>query len=250
MHSVAQAHVAPQWIREAAHKVWAKSALFLRTAWDFTVRPGRFVTAWLEGSPAYQNPLGYFLTALGVLTAWKEVLQRVFLSWLPQHAPVAPSTLSQELVSAAAPFVNYVLLGLVTHVLLIRRRTPLRGSLAMALFAGGGPATAIGLLGQIIIAAGLSTRHSVEFEGSGLQTLPYLVPFCAAFAAYVVAFARSLHKLHGRGYGWIMGAIGLAFLITGCIFGLHDLDGAGLHAVVSIARIPGGRHALSFALRL
>src|SRR4051812_5122670 len=126
----------PNWIREAAANAAGELRLFFQTARDFTAHPIRFAVAFTEGRQRAMNPLAFLATSAALLGGL-----RLLLRSLAGGADENLSLVTQAL-DALAPYLHYAVLGSLAHAVfrLTGARRPLRDSLAMALFAGGGPA--------------------------------------------------------------------------------------------------------------
>ena len=132
------------------------------------------------------------------------------------------------MLAAGAPFLHYALLGLGCHLVLrlFGSQRHLRDSVALALFAGAGPAALVNLLidafGALLY---LQAGRPPLLRGGLFATLhgplrDLLVRFSAAgFVTFLVTFGLALAALHQR-----KAATALALLVTlvaaGVLFGL------------------------------
>ncbi|HEX6836271.1 MAG TPA: hypothetical protein VF334_06835, partial [Polyangia bacterium] len=128
---------APDWVKDGIRQFVDEVRLFLRTVADFTVRPFRFAREWSSGQRHALNPLGFLATAFAVAGPANALFARAV------RLPDEPSSLVHDALAALTPFVYYLLLGALEHGVLraFGSKRPLRDSCAMALYAGGGPAT-------------------------------------------------------------------------------------------------------------
>src|SRR5438067_6518133 len=133
----------PEWIRDAVGRSAAEVRSFVRTGALFTARPGKFAREWAEGRLRALNPLGVLATGAAVLA-----VARALLDWVVSRS--APEGgVWKQLADAVAPFIHYAVLGLLCHAVLrvLGSRRKLSDSLAISLFAGGGP----GVLTPIVV---------------------------------------------------------------------------------------------------
>jgi len=125
------AAVGPDWVRETARVTRDEIRRFLGTAAGFMLRPARFGAAWMAGESDALNPLGFVATALAVSGAAAAVLA-------PDHNE---GGLALLVAHAILPYVYYAALGALCHPVLrtFGSTRPVRASVAVGLYAGGGP---------------------------------------------------------------------------------------------------------------
>jgi hypothetical protein len=226
----------PDWVRDALHQFAEEVRLFLRTARDFTLQPRRFAREWATGERRALNPLGFLATAFAVMGP---------LDALAAHLLVKdkgnPSLLLAAL-GALLPFAYYLLLGALQHAVLrlCGARRPLRDTCAMALYAGGGPATAanvaVVLLLMLRTAFGGASGHS-----SPAVTAVVMIGAAASFCLFFMTLSFALGSLHdacGIRVRHMVLANTVALLVSGFLFAILDPPGDyGLHMVM------GPRHS-------
>jgi hypothetical protein len=131
----------PDWLREAVVAVRDESVRFLVTVLQCTRHPRRFAAAWFAGETPALNPIGYVSTALAISTAVRSVT----LALLPLSDD--GDGFWSNVGAATLPYAYYALLGVLCHVVLRQRKTarPLRASMGIALYVGGGPGLLLSL---------------------------------------------------------------------------------------------------------
>jgi hypothetical protein len=207
----------PQWIRHEAKATVGVFANFFRTAVAFTRRPGAFAAEFAAGRSRAQNPLNFLATSSAIV-ACAGLLGNSLVG-----RDDGGSGLWEEIGKALGPYVYFAALGLITHALLRLRGSvrPLRSSIAMALFAGGGPAAAFSLLGTTMRVAVKLTVGDPN-DPSLVQGLPPVlvvamgVVFAASLLAYLVIFALAMAGLHGVTRRW--GGLAVLGAFVACAF--------------------------------
>jgi len=204
----------PDWVVETLVGARDEVRRFARTAFATFRRPRRFAADWAAGRETALNPLAFIATAIGVSTAASALL--------PTGGPLG---IGARLLQTALPYVYYLAVGLVCHPLLrlggSRRR--LRASLAVALFASGGP----GLLASLAALVCMTLR--LKLFGAS-QTLLVGIPSPAAIAFalllfppyfyFLVALVLGLVGLHGVGMLRAALAVLASLIITGLCLGI------------------------------
>jgi hypothetical protein len=218
------ANESPDWIRAAILQTLQEAQRYLETVWRFTTRPGRFAREWAEGGLVALNPLGMLATSAGLVGTVQNLLQR-FVNKAGED-----ESLLHSIASAGAPFVHYLFLGCVCHVLMGPRRK-LRDSLALALFAGAGPAVwteIASYFAGVLLWVGAGKPRVAE--GGLMRALPHgMSNALAALAvcglcAFGVSFALAMAGLHRASLGRVAFSLVVALLAAGFIFGLPGLD--------------------------
>lgn len=200
---------------------------FLGTGARFTMHPVRFARDWRSDRLQALNPLGVLATGAGVLA-----VARVTLDFLLSR-PSAGQGLIDSALDAVAPFVHYAALGTLAHAFLrvLRSRRPLTDSLAMSLFAGGGP----GVLAVLVTyAAGLalwlaSGRPEVIHNGllgslppGAARALSWVAD--AGYVLFLVTLLASLRGLHEAPWWKALVALIAAVVLVGLVFGRWPID--------------------------
>jgi hypothetical protein len=229
-----------RWLAESLRTAAAETILYLRTVAAVSLRPARFAARWLREEQRALNPLGYFATSVSLMAVVYSLLVR----WL--HLPGGNESFLAELLDASGPYLHYAALGLITHALLRlggSQRT-VTGSLAIALYVGGGPATLVTILNLAIYGLARGVLHRTEFVGTGALRPGSMALVVVAYASRVymfVAFIRGLAGLHGIKARWVTLAFAVALVVMGLVFGLLNPPGHyGLRLLIG-ATIRGRR---------
>jgi hypothetical protein len=133
---------------------------FVDTAHGFARAPASFSADWAAGRREALNPLGFMATALGIAGLAAAL------------APGSEGGILSQIARAILPYAYYVALGLVAHPLLrlAGGRTGLRATLAISLFAGGGPGLVYTL--SIYVVYFLRVRMFPGFEAGLIRNVP------------------------------------------------------------------------------
>jgi hypothetical protein len=236
----------PQWHRVAARKAADELREFASTLFAASFRPARFATAWAQGADGALNPLGFAATSVAIVGATAAVV-----SLLLGGADEAES-LSGLLVATVSPYTHYVLVGLLAHGLLrgLGSRLPLRGSIAMALYAAGGP-FALAELAIIFIMFLLKRFFTHDLSPSLVAGLPpaaahlvFALSVALACAA-LVPLVASLKAVHRVGVVRVAFCLFVAVCATGLLYGalrtraMFHLFG-GFRLVLTPRHVAGG----------
>jgi hypothetical protein len=223
-----------RWLRDSLRATQDELALFAITAAAVTARPAQFGATWARGERRALNPLAFMATAAALVTVTVTLASRL----APLGRP--SSSLWGEALDSLGPYVYYVALGLVCHPVLRLwgSRHALAGSVAISLYAGGGPGTLATLvdLGLYLFIQ----RHFGKVSFSGPELLSPAVLSVGLFAMVVrvgsfVAFARALAGLHGLKTRGPLVALLVALVATGLVFGLLDPPGHyGMHIALGV----------------
>jgi VanZ family protein len=216
----------PDWIREAIAQAIAEAHRYLATVAGFTMHPAKFARDWSDQRIKALNPLGMLATSAGLAATAAQILVHTV------HRSGAELSLWHSLGDAAAPFLHYLFLGLVCHLLLAARR-PLRDSLGIALFAGAGPAVWTELLSYAIslglwFVGGRPLVGKKALMGALPQSFSYVT---AAFAicgllAFIVTFAIAMAAMHQVSVARMALSLLISVAIAGAIFALLPLEWA------------------------
>jgi hypothetical protein len=195
---------APPWLRDGIRTVWTELGSYLTTALGFTRAPHRFMSDWWHGRTASMNPLA----VLGI-----------------DH----PDTLLNAVLTALGPYAHYIALGVLCHLVLdVRSRSDVRlsDSVATALYAGAGPAALAESFGWLVLCALRPFVSSKLAIGAMLGV---------AFSVFCFTLALALGTLHRAPWWKMFAAFGVAFPLTGLVFGtLHPPGNYGLHWVLDV----------------
>jgi hypothetical protein len=236
----------PDWVREGMRQFVGEVRLFASTAFDFTLHPTRFAKEWATGARHALNPLGFLATAFAIVTPCEALFGHVM------HHEGSDASLWRAALAAVLPFGYYLLVGTLQHgvLRLCGSRRPLRDSCAMALYAGGGPATVARIvIGFVAIAAwertGSTEIHSLRTLSGALLMTSAMISF-SLFYYTLSAALGGLHAAHRIRWWQILAANIVAMVGTGLLFGIFHPPGSyGLHVVISPTR---GGHDWAFGI--
>jgi hypothetical protein len=224
---------APQgdWIKEAALTAWREVRLFGRTAVEMLRRPRQFGEAFGRGELRVLNPIAFTATALALGTALGYVDGALWPDPQKPTAAAEPASLVSKMLDAAGMYLHLAMLGLVAYgfLHLFRRRGPVGGAMAMALYAGGLAMLANNVLYMVLQAFVPQLRTTVDLEMGRDPVLlqaalwgPALLTF-AAFVWMLIASFAGLFRIKGR---WPVVAVLVAFLASGAFFAYVDPPGS------------------------
>jgi hypothetical protein len=219
---------APDWVREALARSAEEARSFVLTGTLFTWRPGRFARDWANGQLRVLNPMGVLATGAGVLA-----VARLVLSWLLGRGGGGREDLLGSVRDALAPFAHYVVLGALCHLALrtLGSRRRLRDSLAMSLFAGGGP----GVLSPLVVyavgaALWAGTGRGDVIHNGLIGSLPGDAATAlrdiadAGYALFLLTLLASLRTLHDAPWWKATAAVAFAVVCVGLTFGAWPVD--------------------------
>ena len=236
----------PDWVRDGLRQFAAEVRLFAETAWEFTIHPSRFAMEWGAGKRHALNPLGFLATAFGIIAPFEALLAHVL------HHQDDDSSLWRAALAAVLPFGYFLLVGTLQHgvLRLFGTRRPLRDTWAMALYAGGGPATVARIAIGFIAIAAYERTGSVMIQS--VRTVTGALLLVSAFLSFSLfyftlsAALGGLHYIHRIRWWHIFVANVVAIVGSGLFFGLlHPPGSYGLHMVISPAR---GGHDWTFGI--
>jgi hypothetical protein len=229
----------PDWVRQGLRQFFDEVRLFARTAFEFTLHPPRFAREWAAGHRRALNPLGFLATAFGVIAPFEAIVSHLL------HQDERSEPLVRAALAATLPFGYYLLVGSAQHAVLrmFGSRRPLRDSWAMALYAGGGPASAARLVigaGSVLLCSrsGHPVVPGIHDASAWLLMVGATVSFSLFFYTLSAALA-GVHFQYGIRWWHILVANLVAIVASGLLFGLLAPPGRyGLHLVIDV-----GRHA-------
>jgi hypothetical protein len=221
----------PDWIADGLKQVRDELTLFAKTVWAFTASPAISARGWADGSLRLLNPLGFIATSFGVV----GVVMTTLLRLLHMESD-ATTSLAVDILKWIGPYIYYVALGMVAHgvLRLWSGGGQLRGTLAIALYAGGGPAMVIDVFVRILALLWQIRLKSKLDDSSTFGTMVVM----ASFSAFCFSFSSGLRALNERLRLWhIWCANLLAMLATGIIFGVFHPPGQyGFHLTIGLER--------------
>lgn len=162
------------------------------------------------------------------------------------------ASLWRAALAAVLPFGYFLLVGTLQHgvLRLFGTRRPLRDSCAMALYAGGGPATLARIVIGFVAIAAWERTGTTEIQS--LRTLSGALLFSSAILSFSLFYYTlssalgGLHALYRISWWHILIANIVAMFATGLLFGLlHPPGSYGLHLVISPTN---GAHDWSFGI--
>ncbi|HEY2513268.1 MAG TPA: hypothetical protein VGI39_20510 [Polyangiaceae bacterium] len=219
----------PDWIRQGIRSALGELREFFVTGYAFARQPGRFAREWASGGRHALNPAAMVATAASL----RFVLTLAQTAIGGDAGAEKAEGFAKELVDAFGPHLHYATLGLIAHGLL-RLSGPTRrvsSSIAMAMIAGAGPAFfAESLLRPLLAAFPLHAGAIVEGA--------LLAGACATMAAFAWTVGAALAGLHERRRSWALVAVGMAFVVTGILFGALPNGMYGLHLKIGIEPRP------------
>jgi hypothetical protein len=229
------------WVRESVAVTVRELRLFALTAGAIAARPRTFAAQWVSGQRQALNPLGFMATAAAVVTVAATLVSRL--------APLGggSSSLAGEALDSLGPYLHYLALGLICHGILrlAGSRRSIAGSVAVALFVGGGPGTLATLLDLTVFLVVSRTFGKINFQAGELWSPAVLAIFVLLWATRIAVgacFVRAFAGLHQMRTWWPLLALVLALVITGLVFGLLDPPGRyGMHLVLGHLR--GGKRS-------
>ncbi len=218
----------PRWISQAVDLFLEELALWARTAAGFARHPMQFARDWSAGTGRAQNPLGFLATSAAVLGTAQHLLTRAL------NRPEPDLTLLQEVENALSPYAYYATLGLVAHLALriLGSRRRYSSSIALALFAGGGPALFASFVSFALL---LVIRPTGPSMTKGLSTPAMLVALTFVYGSFIVfvgTLTAALAALHGRNLLVCAVVVGLAVIGVGALLGAYPVSIATVHFVL------------------
>jgi hypothetical protein len=159
-----------------------------------------------------------------------------------------PEGLVSAALDALGPYAHFVALALVCHAVLRARggAAPLRATVALSLYAAGGPAAALSLpfvvLASWLTATGQASNVDLR-KGSALFWLVIALGLLAlvSFAATLALALARLHRVRAR---WPALGLALALLASAFFFGHLDPPGTyGIHANLALRVQKTGPHS-------
>jgi hypothetical protein len=186
------------WIRAAAVASLNELAAWAGTLRAVCRRPSRIGRQWGSGEAATLNPLAFLATSAALLGL---VVQGCY-------ALVGDSgsqSVLADVLHWLQPYALFALFGLLAHLPLRRKRA--RSSVAMALYAGAGPATVCGFIGVLVATAVRLLAHDPTgnlIEGPSavspsLQQLLNVLTW-AVLVWFWLSLTAALAGLHGVRY--------------------------------------------------
>ncbi len=244
------------WLLEAMQTTLREAAFYGRTALAVTIGPRRFALAWKRDRSTFMNPLGFLAATLGAVGTL-DGLAQFFVVHAPSDASTSASpSMLASLAEWGAPFVYYLLLGLLAQLLLwlFRAGGELLDGVAMSVYAGGGPATLLALIAKGAVAVYVAHGHpgglqvTLTTDLSGVVALGIGSPFFL----YCWALGSGLRAMSVKPVArWKIAVVMLASVVAaGFAFGYVDPPGEyGIHPVFTYTGGAHGHRNLNFSIK-
>ena len=216
----------PPWMRDAMALTWSEIARFVETFSALMRAPRRFCADWFSGRRRALNPLGFIATAFAVTG---------FVGFfMPQPDAAAHRTALNQIAQAVMPYAYYTAVAIVSHPLvrLFGSRRALGGSIAVALFAGGGPGLVAtlsaqlgGMLRTLLFGNGAALLLKIPLWAAVSLALLISVPLIVFFVVLTLGIAG----VHAISLGRAFTAVSLSLLILAVALGaLHQVTRFGI----------------------
>jgi hypothetical protein len=182
----------PDWLHDAAHAIVEEIHQFLTTAWQVTIAPRRFAAEWSDGERRALNPLLFVLNGLAALGVWRIIWNRL----LGRSTPDRP--LWVELSQPVWPLLITLLWTAVAHTIIraLGGRRPLRSSLAMVLFTGGGPLALVSAL-AVPLGTWIQVHQRQPTLTMALVGLLVMLAVSVALIAWPTLALAGVHRVAG-----------------------------------------------------
>jgi hypothetical protein len=212
----------PPWLRDGTRAAWHEARSYLVTTWAFTRSPRVFMDAWWHGRASAMNPLAMLATGATIVAAAHQLAGAV-------AGIDHPSSLVAALLSALGPYVHYLTIGVLVHLVLkplARNEATWSDSVATTLYAGAGPTSLAEALGWAVMCAVWPIVRSPTAVAM-MHTV--------AFSVFCFTLATALGRLHRAPWWATLVAFAVAFPATGLVFGILRPPGNyGLHWVLDV----------------
>jgi hypothetical protein len=182
------------WVRAASRSARDELAAWLATMGAVCRTPARFGRAWANGEASALNPLAFLATSaalIGIVSQLSDAL-----------TAAGDDSLLTNIWRWLQPYALFAVFGLFAHLFLRRKRA--RSSVAMALYAGAGPATLYGLVVMVLVTVLRVALHRPT--GSLIDAVPpWVRPLLMGFIWSVLIWfwiylTLALAGLHGVPY--------------------------------------------------
>jgi hypothetical protein len=183
------------WIAVAVALARDEARRYLGTLWRVCTAPGRFGAAWAHGRADALHPLGFLASSAALLGLVVHVCGAVL--------GADGDSLLVEIANGLWPYLLFAAFGVIAHPLLRRKR--LRSSVAMALYAGAGPATVCAIAFMLLTTAAKRALHVAadaplvpRHPTRVVQLASAAVMLGVPLASFWYGLVASLARLHGR----------------------------------------------------
>jgi hypothetical protein len=183
----------PAWLGGVIEGIRHEVQVFLATVAAVSLHPATFAEQWRDCRREAPNPLAFLGTALAVSSP-PTLMVSHFARLQEDGGTLWDAFLSDQV----APYVQYVLLGVLAHGLLrlLGGTQKLRATVAIALYSGGGPAMVVDLFTLPLDVALKSVAASPDSLTNGVLQGLAVASIAAANVAFFVTFAIGLGGLH------------------------------------------------------
>ena len=214
----------PLWIREAIDATVGEAKQWFETFRECLLHPFRFTNDWIDGRSTAMNPVGFLATSAGVL----GVIRSFGLLLIGFERA---ETLAEQVWESITPFLNYISLGALAHIVLFplspfKRKAS--STAAITMYAAG----SAGALGEAIAWLIISAL-SLSGIKLPLQVVGGILGIALGAFCYLLGFG--LGALHHSKWWHMILAFTLAFVVSGLFYGHFDPPGEyGVHWVLRI----------------
>jgi hypothetical protein len=224
------------WVAAGLRQARDELRLFLVTARDFSFEPESFAEQWASGRRQALNPLGFLATAFAIVGPAQAVALHLL------HGHEDGGALLSNALGAVLPFVYYLALGTLQHFVLrlFGSRRRLSDSCAMALYAGGGPASAATLMSLAGSYLWFRLTGSPYINLHLAWHWPTAIVLVGTFSYVFITLAKALGRLHGMRSWQVVLASSFALLATSVFFAVARPPGIyGLHLAIGPSYVNG-----------
>jgi hypothetical protein len=224
------------WVIDGFRQARDELRLFLTTAADFALKPALFAEQWATNQRRALNPLGFLATAFAVVGPTQAVVLHLL------HGHEDGGALLSNALAAVLPFAYYLALGALQHMVLrlFGSTRKLSDSCAMALYAGGGPASVATLTSLIGSYFWFRLTGSPSINLGLAWQWPVAFLLVGTFAYVFITLAVALRRLHDMRAWQVVVAGSSALLVSGLFFAIVRPPGIyGLHLVVGPGHVDG-----------
>jgi hypothetical protein len=218
--AAAAAPAVDRWLADAWRVIREDLIRYAQTALAMSLRPARFAADWGQGQRRALNPVAFLGTALAVSSP-------IFLAFGHFTGQDERGSLwNAFLADQVAPYIQYAALGLLAHALLrlLGGRQPLLATLAIVLFAAGGPAMIVDLITLPLDPVLARAAASEDTPTNLALTLMSTASIAAANLVFFVTFARGLSGLHAvRIWRPLLALAGAYLVLVAIRYGIFSL---------------------------
>ena len=195
----AQAPDDPDWVRQGTRAAWSEIGSWLQTLGAVFKDPVGFGRDFVSGQRHALNPVAFLLNSVAVAVPASQIWSH----WVVDPWP--ESGFWTELLIPLTSLLGNCFMAVLAHAVLrlLARPRLLRSTVAMALYASGGPTVGTGL---VLLPLSLLGAVGVQVMG--------LIPL----AVFLTYFALMLRGLHAARWPSIIGSVAVAFVIYNVVW--------------------------------